>query len=170
MATNRENIELTDAMKEKIRSFVGFELREPFKYVPKIYRTETPREYWPIFTLKSKDGIEIAEIEDLTGTMAYDAEKEKSILNLQSGSLRMHTLRRGILSVENLMMESGEFITWDKESGIMTIRKGDIVNEKRNITIDDIIRRMPIALQVDLQDAINERRGLSKEELLSLES
>lgn len=165
------NLELTQDLKEKLKGTLGFQVETPFIYSPKAYRdNEIPKEFWPRFLLKSKNGLEIAEVEDNTGFMSYDSDRQESKLHLQSGSLRIDTLKRGILKVSGFMLENESVISWDSKTKDMTIidKDGKSIT-KNNIKIEKIIALMKMQLQVELQNAINERSIMTEEELQGLE-
>lgn len=147
-----KNVELTEELKSKLKSAgqIGFQVDCTFKYVPKFYRdpkNEIPKSLWPIFTLRSKNGLEIAEAEDKAGYINLETKKYIS----ESGSLRIETLRNGIVDVKNFICEDGSILSC------------------KNKLIDELIKSLPIALQIELQNAINERSQLTSEELLGLE-
>ena len=70
-----QELNLTAEMREKLNRTLGFNVKAEFPYVPIDYRNpenEIPKELWPVFILTSKDGIEVAELEDNAGEMLYD--------------------------------------------------------------------------------------------------
>ncbi len=152
MADKNKPILLDDKMKEALRKAgaLGFSVENTFLYVPRAFRdpvNQIPKNHWPVYTLRAKSGIEIADVEDKAGY--YEDGK----LHLESGSTRLETLRIGIISVKRFIMEDGS-----------------IIDFKEGENIDSLIAKFPIALQVELQNAINERKTLTKEELAGLES
>jgi hypothetical protein len=151
-----KDIVLTDEMRKQLNDVLGFEVEASFVYVPKAYRKSTiSKSQWPVFTLRSKDGLEIAEAEDNSGYFEYDSnDKNKSKLVMQSGKARVETLRKGILKVKNFLIENGKVISFDAS-------KDDI---------DIFIKKIKPKLQLELQEAINERDTLTADEMLGLES
>jgi hypothetical protein len=151
----QRDVTLTDEMRAQLKDVLGFEVEANFPYVPKAFRGSTiSKSLWTIFTLRSKDGLEIAEAEDNTGYFEYDTkERNKSRLVMQSGKARLETLRKGILKAKNFITESGKAISFDA----------------KNDDIDAFIRKIKPKLQVELQEAINERVTLTPDELLGLE-
>lgn len=168
-----KDITLTADLKAKLNGFMAFELKAPFKYIPKVFRdpkNEIPKSFWPTFILTSKSGTELAEIEDMSGYMVLNQDTGKTEMHLQSGKLRVVTLERGICEVKNYIMEDGSKLDFNKDTNIVKITTQDgRSNVLKGKSVDYIIERMPIALQMELQDAINDRKTLSDEELLSLE-
>jgi len=167
----RIDVVMDEEMKKKLDGFVAFELIAPFKYTPAVYVKNAPREIWPIFTLRSKGGLEIAQIEDESGYVTYDPVSGQRVLKFQSGKQRIVTLQRGIVAVENLRTEDGGRIDWNNVTKCAKITSSiGEVEKLENTDVDYIIDRLPPMLQVELQEAINERKTISDEELLSLES
>jgi hypothetical protein len=152
-----KDIQLTEDAKAKLKGFLAFDTSTDFPYVPKAYRDKAAnieKQLWPVFTLRSKNGLDVADAEDNSGFFEYDsADRNKSKLVMKSGSARVATLRKGIIKVKNLPTENGKSISFD--------------SSKDNI--DDLIKMIPARLQVELQEAINERAVLAPEELLGLE-
>jgi hypothetical protein len=62
-------------------------------------------------------------------------------------------------------METGEVVTYDAKTGDLTVGG----KKKTNVTPAALIKLLPAAMQVDLQNAINERSQLTAEELQGLE-
>jgi hypothetical protein len=151
-----KDVRLTDEMKAKLKDFLGFDVEATFPYVPKAFRRkDVPNELKPIFILRSKNGLDVAKAEDASGYFEYDAEqKGKSKLVMQSGSARVETLRKGIVKIKNFIMENGKAISFDSS---------------KETNIDEVIKRIRPKLQVELQEAINERAVMATEELLGLE-
>jgi hypothetical protein len=153
-----KNVILDDKTKARLKGFLAFQTEANFTYVPKAFRDKNAkidRNLWPVFTLRSKNGIDVAEAEDKAGFFEYDEhDKNKSRLIMNSGSARIHTLRKGIIKVKNLITEDGKIFSFD-------------LSKEQNI--DDLIKMLPIKLQVELQEAINERSILAPDELLGLE-
>lgn len=151
MAEKNKPILLDEKMKEKLRAAgaLGFSVENTFIYVPRAFRepdSQIPKSMWTIYTLRAKSGIEIADVEDKAGYY------EDGRLHLESGRTRLETLRIGIVSVKNFHMEDGTAVEY-----------------KEGENIDTLLAKMPIRLQVELQNAINERKTLTKEELSGLE-
>jgi len=161
-----KKMELTPEVKNKLKGFIGFQTDSIFKYVPKVFRdleNDIPKNLWPIFTLKSKDGIELAKIEDNIGDMKFDVITQETSMALKSGNTRITTLEYGIKKVNNFILDNGSVVSFENEE--LNI-DGDI---KKHRKVKEIIKLMPINLQKELQDVINERSELSQEELEGLE-
>lgn len=146
------HVEMTEEIKEKLKAAgqLGFQVDAVFTYVPKFYRDKKnniPKSLWPIFKLKSKNGIEVAEAEDGIGYVNLDSIERKYVI--EAGKQRIETLEKGIVSVKNFICEDGS-----------------VVNCAGSKTL---IKILPAAMQVELQNAINERSLLTPEELLGLE-
>jgi hypothetical protein len=149
-----KEIVITEELKKKLSGYLGFQVETDFQYTPKIFK-DVPRELWPTFTLKSKNGLDMADIEDKTGYIEYDTkDSTKSKLVMQSGKVRVDTLRKGLVKVENFITENGTVISFDCSKQ----------------PVDNLIKMLPTRLQVELQEAINERNVLSSDEKLGLES
>jgi len=166
-----KDIVLTDEMKEKLKGFLAFTVDTPFKYVPKVFRgNNIPKELWPVFMLKSKDGIEIADAEDEAGYVELGKKGDsESKLKMQSGKARILTLSSGVLSVKNYPLEGDKSVSYDKASKVLTITDSDGKEHLKNGSdIKGLLRLLTAQLQTELQDAINERSTLSDEELSGL--
>lgn len=163
-------MKLTDEYKEKLRNSLGFGTKSTFKYVPKDYRdADVSKEYWPIWSLTTKDGVDVAEIEDESGELVYNEDGLRKV-NFKSGAHRIKTLSLGIESVKNFLQINGELISYTKSSETLVIIKENGNKEvKENFSIKEFIRYIPVSLQIELQEAINSRKALTKEELLGLE-
>jgi hypothetical protein len=172
---------ITPEIEKRLKGFVGFDVKATFKYTPKIFRDKNdageyliPKPLWPVFELKSKNGMEIAEVKDKTGYFEYDraaGESNKAKLHLQSGSMRVETLKKGIISIRKYLMEDGRFIEWNCKTLDLAFKNADgiIVERKGSIPIEKVIEYIPAPMQTELQNAINERSTLSEEELQGLE-
>jgi len=156
-----KDIILTDEHKAKLKGLLAFDVSATFPYVPKAYReSDIPKELWPIFILKSKDGLELAQAEDDAGVMLYDQQTQQAKMKLCAGTMRVKTLKRGIKSWKNWRNEEGILIEYNKTKH----------TNGSNELSDSALRSFPIALQLELQNAINERSILTPEELQGLES
>ena len=160
------NVKLTDEMKKILGNSLGITVEAAFKYVPKAFRENNiPKEIWPVFTLTSKDGIEISELEDNIGEYVINKDTKTSSMKINSGSQRVQTLEMGIVNVKNFLLSDGTIISFDKTKEELKI-SGEV---KREATVRDFIRYLSPALQLELQNAINERKVLTEEELVGLE-
>jgi hypothetical protein len=160
-------VKLTDELKAKLQGTLGFDVKAEFVYVPHVFRDpklSIPKELWPKFTLTSKDGIEIAEIEDSVGEVKYGNDNTRTV-KFNSGSQRVQTLEAGIVRIENYLLENEKFLSFNKMTGELTIGE----TTSKCALVRDVIRYLPPALQVELQNAINERKTLTPEELSGLE-
>ena len=163
------DVRLTDEMLKRVQGCVGFDLNDTFAYVPKAFREKNkegsyviPKELWPVFTLKSRDGVEVAEIEDVSGMVEY--KDGASLFHPQSGKHRIATLERGLKAIKRMPLEKERTFDWDGE----TVRISDGTTKKADAM--GIIRYLKASLQVELQNAINERSTLTEEEKRGLES
>jgi hypothetical protein len=167
----QRDVVLTPELKDKLKGFVGFTVDAPFVYVPKVYReNDIPKGLWPTYELKSKDGVELAETEDQAGYIELrGSQSTASRLRMQTGTARIATLRDGILKVKNQPVEGDRTVSYDKASKTLTTKGADGKEHIKNgADVKSLIRLLPIALQVELQEAINERSVLSEEELQGL--
>jgi hypothetical protein len=146
------NLELTKELKEKLSAYMAITPDNTFKYVPVIYRDKKnniSKKLWPIFILKILDSQEIAEIEDNSGFVVYDKKNpDKTEWHGLSGTKRLEILKKGISNWNNFKDVKGNNIIYSNESDI---------------------RILPIALQIELVNAITEQTQLTEDELRSLE-
>lgn len=173
----KRDVRLTDEMLEKLKDSVGFEISANFGYVPKAYREKTvngeyfiPKSLWPLITLKSKNGLEIAEIEDKIG---YSEYRDGSMFyHTCSGSYRIATLEKGIKKIKGLPLENGKcFLDYDLDSLRVIIRdeSGVVISDTKLSEAKELLKYIKASLQVELQNAINERSTLTEEEKRGLE-
>lgn len=153
-----KEMRLTPEMKEKLSGFLGFSKNPIFKYVPEVYRQKDekgnyifPKEVWPVFTLKGRTGLEIAELEDNSGY--FDTEGKKMHVTL--GSQRIKMLGTNILGWSNFYDDNDELIECKRVAGEV---------------YKTSMQRLPDKLQRELFNAINEQSRLTEEELQGLES
>ena len=160
------NIQLTPEVRERLRGFLGFDTQSSFFYVPKMFRFKddknafiVPKNLWPTFELKAKDGVEISNLEDQIGYTEYNLMNpmERKYIS-KAGFFRMETLRRGIRRWKNFLME--DLVT-------QIPFKPEYLGEDGLLT-EDAIRVIPVRLQAELCEAINERSTLTEEELMGL--
>ncbi len=160
---------ITDEIRKRLQGFMGFEVDNTFTYVPKVYREKDasgayfiPKAMWPVFTLKSKDGVEIAEAEDNAGYISIGKNSDEQKFHMQSGSLRLQALEACLVSFKNLPLEDGRTLEWVNGRASFS---GATWND---MTKRDVLRYLPVKLQVELQNAINERSTLAPEEVQGL--
>ena len=169
------DLKLTPEVKAKLDGFLGFTVEATFKYTFKVFRQKdesgnfiVPKETWPIFTLKSLDGLEAAKREDSAGYVTLDTKLSETKLHLESGSSRISTLEKGIKGVNNLILEDGSVLDFDSVQEIITIRNGKKSKATKG-SVKELIKYLRPVAQMELQEAINERSTLSDEELQGLE-
>ena len=155
-----KKIELTPEMAKKLKGFLAIDPKATFKYVLLKYREKNkegeyvfPKELWPVFTLRARDGIEIAERKDIVGYARVRGEGVGGKIDSwdfipTSGKLLLQTLRKGIVDVKNFRDNKGNIIQW----------RGA-----------DSIRCLSSETQSELEMAINERSVMTEEELRRLE-
>jgi len=176
--SQKRDLVLTEEMRIKLREAgaLGFNVEDKFFYIPEAYREKDdngnfkiPKELCCVFILKSKDGLEAAEAEDNAGYMTYDTKQKESKMFLQSGKSRVQNLVEGILQVKNLYCEDGSKVDFDKEKKMLTItdKEGRIKNQP-GAHVNAVIKRMKTGLQLEIANAINERKILTEEELRGL--
>jgi len=153
----------------------------PFPFVLKAFRKKDgegkyviPKKLWPVFTLLSKDGIGIAREEDFS-RVSYDQDSEKLETDMKLGSRRVDTLSDNILKAKGFICEDGTLLDYDKKKRQLLIhtpkagQPGSYNTESKNgITPDAFIKYMRADDQIEVQNAINERSTLTKEELQGL--
>ena len=159
------NVTLTEEMKQKLKGALGFTVQAEFKYVPRIFREVMPKDMWPLFTLTSRDGIDISEAEDAVGEVVYNGEGKQSSIKINSGTQRIKILETGLLSVKRYPAEDGALISFDRKTATLAVG-GDV---NKSATVRDLIRYLPPGVQTELANAITERRTLTEEELTGLE-
>ena len=155
---NEVNKVIDSELQKKLNKITGLTVEHNFLYTPKVYREALneagdyiiPKEEWPVFKLKGKNGIEIAEAEDNSGYVETGTSK----LVLTSGKARIETLKKHILSWKNFKDREGNDIP-------CTIKNGEVYHT--------CLMRLPADLQRELHEAINEQSILSPEELEGLE-
>lgn len=165
-----KEVKLTDELKAKLAGCLGFSVDAEFKYVPKAFRlNNVPKEFWPIWVLKSLDGLEAASREDASGFMTLDQSTKETKLHIESGSARIETLEKGIRSVKNFYFEDGRIANYDSSTDTIVFSRDGKVVETKKMSVRDFIRYIRPELQIELQNAINERAVLMEEELMGLE-
>jgi hypothetical protein len=145
---------ITPELEAKLNKIRGLSQTHEFLYVPKVYRLAgegvIPKSEWPIFKLKGKNGLEIAEAEDNAGYM----EAETTHVVLTGGKARIATLGKHILGWSNFKDRDGVEIKFHAEGGVV---------------YKTSMQRLSAELQRELQEAINEQSVLTEEELQGLE-
>ena len=160
---------MTPELKDKLRGYQAFTVETPFIFVPKVFRENLPKEQWPLFLLRSKNGTEVAKLEDtlVSREISNGADgADNTSIRINSGSNRLSTIEIGLLRVKNLPTETGEMLQYDKKLGTLTVGQKKLTNISSPLKA---IEYFPAKLQVELQNAINERSTLSEEELRGLE-
>ena len=163
-------------MLHRLKDSIGFDVYDTFPYTPKAFREKKadgeyiiPKVLWPIFTLKSKDGLEISNIEDSSGFLEYKKDGS-SVWHSRSGNLRVTTLSTGILKIKNLPLENGaKFLSYDKSANSITISENGQDKKSDAASYEEVIKYLKVNLQIELQNAINERSSLTEEERRGLE-
>jgi len=152
--TETVNRVLTPELQEKLNKVSGLTKEHTFLYVPKVYREIgpdlIPKSEWPVFKLRGKNGLEIAEAEDNSGYM--DTEQQRLVIT--AGKARLQTLANNILGWKNFKDREGNLV--------------EFVQEK-NVVYKTALQRLSAELQRELHEAINEQSVLTEEELQGLE-
>jgi len=141
----QKNLEMTEEVRKKLSSFLAITPDATFKYTPQAFKILPPK-FWPIFTLRYMDGIELAEFEGQSGFIVH-SEKGREFHGTP-GKYRIALLKKGIEAWKNYFDKSGKEIVFQGEESIKVL---------------------PPDLQNDLMNAITEQTELSEEELRSLE-
>ena len=166
------NIELTEEQQKKIMACCAIDVSASFRYVPQAWRQSgIPKDLWPVFVLRGKDGVESAEIEDQMAVMQL--VDGRATQRITSGNVRVSTLTGGIESVMNLPLADGRLLCYryDADKGLAemwSITEAGKEVDRRVVQRKEIVRYISPSLQVELQDAINERSVMTDEELLGL--
>lgn len=173
-----KKIVFSPEMREKMKGRLGFDVETPFTFVPKRFLEKDkegkyvfPKNMWTIYTLKSKNGLDIAKLEDDAGYMSYDSKSGNSKYHMQSGAKRVGTLIDGIIRVKNFYMEDDTFVHFDSvaESWIIYDFEGSLIKTKTKTKTKKLISVMHVSEQQELQEAINERSEISDEDKMGLE-
>jgi hypothetical protein len=163
------DVVLTDEMRAKLKKSLGFNLNAEFKYVLKAFREAcTDKTSWPVFVLRSRDGIQISKDEDAIGAIIeYNADTRTTKTNVRSGEQRVRILSDGIVEVKGFWLNDGvSRVSW-KEGKLSTV--GGQKEIERQATVNEVIRFIPISVQIELANAITENDTLTEEELRGLE-
>jgi len=135
---------------------LGFTENPKFVYVPKAFREKNedgtykiPKEHWPKFHLEGKDGIESAKMEDTMGHMEFDSKTDVRRWVGKSGSKRIEILKGGIKGWENWFDNEGKEIPF---------------RQNQSIIHNESLKRIPVALAIELANAITDRITLTPEE------
>lgn len=146
--------ELTPELQAKLNKVLGLTKEHTFLYVPKIYRelgeSFKPKSEWPVFKLKGKNGLEIADAEDTAGYVDTTTQN----LHLTAGRSRIETLSKHILGWKNFKDRDDNVIDFKMEGGKV---------------YKTALMRISAELQKELHEAINEQSVLTSEELQGLE-
>jgi len=138
---------MTPELQDKLKDLLPIEPEENFPYVPKVFREcVSDKKLWPIFMLRGLDGEELAAREDQISYTTYGPAGEPQF-HFTSGAFRMETLKKGIKGWKNYRTAEGKEIPFSADN----------------------VKCLPIALQKELQNAIQERSLLTSEELQGLE-
>ncbi len=163
---NNVDVVLDETYAQKLKGFMGFEETDKFPYTPKIFREKDedgnfiiPKSLWPVFYLVGKDGIEASHLQDEAGHVSIDKVTGNRRIVLEGGKQRLNTLATGVRGWKN----------W-RESNMKVLIPFDAKTDIKNgRLIDAKIKKFPVPLQEELQEAINERDTMSKEELTGLD-
>ena len=159
-----ENKVLDNETRKKLAEtgMLGFTENPDFTYVPKAFRKKNEdgtfaieKKLWPLFLLRGKDGVESAKLEDGMGYMEFDTDTSVQRWIGKSGSRRIEILKAGIKGWKNWYDVEGVEIPYRSNNG-------SIHNES--------LKRLPVALAIELANAITDRTALSVEESEGLES
>jgi len=152
-----KDLVLTKEMKEKLSGLLAFQVDAIYKYVPALYREKKngtyiiPKEFWPVFSIRSLNGVELDELEDTVGFTVLKADDPNyREFHGRSGTRRLEVLRKGLKGWKNFRDDTGKIVAYEEG--------------------DAGIAKLPLAIRQDLQEAIMERMTLTEEELRSLES
>jgi hypothetical protein len=145
-----------------LRGFLPMRPNQTFPYTPRVYRQKGedgsylfPKEMWPVFTLRAKDGLGIASLEDeMEGVMEGG---EMTAIRVRTGSQRLQVLRAGLVNCKGWRDLEGKEVAFSRDAG----KRGSPVS-------DGFLRELPQELQIELFNAITERSELSEEEKIGL--
>lgn len=160
------DVVLDEAYLQKLKGYMGFEETDKFPYTPKVFREKNadgdfivPKSLWPVFYLVGKDGIEASHLQDEAGHVSIDKVTGNRRIVLEGGKQRLGIIATGVKGWKN----------W-RESNMKVLIPFDAKTDIRNgKLIDAKIKKFPVPLQEELQEAINERDTMTKEELTGLD-
>jgi len=92
-----EERKLTPEVEKKLKELRGFTSDEHFFFTPNVYKENLPKDKWPVFKLKGRDGIAIAKSEDDSGY--YKTKTDQ--MYMTTGTSRIDLLRNNILGWKN---------------------------------------------------------------------
>lgn len=152
----------TPEQEAALRGFLPMRPNVTFPYTPKVFRRKNedgsylfPKEMWPVFTLRAKDGLGIASLEDeMEGVMEGG---EMTGIRVRSGSQRLAVLRAGLVNCKGWRDLEGKEVAFSRDAS----KKGQPV-------ADSFLRELPQELQIELFNAITDRSELSEEERVGL--
>lgn len=145
---------LTEEQKAKLKQFMPINPKKQFDYIPAIFRElgedVIKRSEWPVFTLSSRDGVDIAKFEDNFGYM----DTATNHFQTTAGKFRLKVLASHIASWKNYKTEAGEEIKFTTDA--------------TGLVSESALAFIPVALQRELLVTINDSGTLNDEELLGL--
>jgi hypothetical protein len=158
MAENKVvDIVMDEKTKERMKNVLAFRVDAEFNFVPAVCREKDkkgeyfiPKNLWPVFTLKSLNGIDLSEVEDHISYRVIEKHGDDVRMRLYNttGSARIEILKRGVISHSNYRDMDGKVIPF---------------------TGEETIAKYPVSLQNELQDAIEKHSVLTEDETRGLE-
>lgn len=145
-----EERKLTPEVEKKLKELRGFTSDEHFFFTPNVYKENLPKDKWPVFKLKGRDGIAIAKSEDDSGY--YKTKTDQ--MYMTTGTSRIDLLRNNILGWKNFKDK--------KENNISFIKRGTQVDSES-------LKKISQEMQLQLQEAILSHSQLTSEEVEGLE-
>lgn len=153
-----KDVGMDEAMREKLKNSLAFQIKPDFKYVPKAYRNDAvPKVLWPVFVLKGLDGPDYLEISDALDFEERTVDGKKLRIPRDSGRMALLSCQHGIVTWRNLRDRDGNVLpspTVDLDTGMLKLQA---------------LRCLTPTLMYELSNAIAEQSRLTDEELLGLE-
>ena len=162
-----ENLILTDEMKKKLKSVLGFQVDAKFSYVPKVYREKgaageyaVPKSLWPVFTLRGLNGLEATLAEDELGGRIVWGKDDTRTVEMKHARIKINTCKRGIVTWKNFRDCTGKLIA---------VPVAADPNDTMAGIKEECLRYVSPDLMTELTNAITEQSYLTEDELRGLE-
>lgn len=161
---NTKKVILTEELKKKLKKQTLISIKEEFIYVPEVFREKDvqgnyviPKNLWQQFILRGLDGTDKILLEDdLLSDVKYDINGKPSEIKIRSGSIKLATVRRGLLGWKNLYDEDGNIFEDKKFT-------------KEEPASDENLAILNPTIITELFSVIEKESKLTEEELMGLE-
>jgi len=169
------NVIMDDELKAKLKNCAPVRVKAPFTFVPEKYRrSDIPKEYWPLFKLRGRNGIELASNDDTGFNTTFNSlnPDNSADMKIKVGEMRIAILKVGLLGIKNLILDDFSILIYNRGETTLIVKKedGTIDTVLKNARVEDAISYLTSTeLQAELQNAIITQAILTKEELQGLE-